>query len=85
MTAVKLKVQMQNNYSLGGFVAERIHFSYITHMSCGNQKNCFAKEEDGNISEDFEFKDFNVDDKIGGIDLIKVQVQITVGDEIEED
>ena len=42
-------------------------------------------EEYGNTSKDFEFKDDNGYDKIGRIDLTKVQVQILVGDKIEED
>ena len=33
MTFDKLKVQMQNNHSLDGFVAEKLHFSYETHLS----------------------------------------------------
>ena len=32
ITFDKLKVQMQNNHSLDGFVAERLHFSYETHL-----------------------------------------------------
>ena len=62
---------MQNNYSLDSFVEERLHFSYETHISGGNKK-VVVLEEDCDISEDFEFKDANGDEKIGGIDLIKV-------------
>ena len=42
-------------------------------------------EEDGDISEDFEFKYANGDKAIVGIDLIRVQDQIIVGDKIKED
>ena len=38
MKVEELKVLMQNNYSLDGFVAERLHFSYETHTSGGNKK-----------------------------------------------
>ena len=65
-------------------MAERLHLKYETHTSGGNKK-VVVLEEDGDISEDFEFKDANGDDKIGGIYLIKVQVQMTVGNDIEED
>ena len=71
MTAEKLKVQMQNSYSFGGFVAERLHFSYETHTSGGNKKVVML-EEYGDISEDVEFKNANGDEEIVGIDLIKV-------------
>ena len=64
---------MQNNYPLGSFVVERLRFSYETHTS-GEGKNLVVIEEDGDISEDFWFKDANGDDKISGIDLIKAQV-----------
>ena len=37
MTVDELKVQMQNNYYLGGIVVERLHFSYETHTSGGNE------------------------------------------------
>ena len=53
-------------------------------MSGGNKK-VVVLEEDDEIIEDFKFKDTNGDEKIGGIYLIKVQVQILVGDDIEED
>ena len=42
-------------------------------------------EEHGDISEDFEFKDDNGDEKIGGIDLINMHVHMIVGNEIEEE
>ena len=38
MTVEELKVQMQNNHSLDGFVAERLHLSYETHRSGENKK-----------------------------------------------
>ena len=41
-------------------------------------------EEDGDISEKFEIKYSNGHDKIGGIDIIKVQVQMIVDDKIKE-
>ena len=41
-------------------------------------------EEDGDISEKFEIKYANRHDKIGGIDLIKVQVQMIVDDKIKD-
>ena len=41
-------------------------------------------EEDDDISEKFEIKYDNGNDKIGGIYLIKVQVQMIVDDKIED-
>ena len=41
-------------------------------------------EEDGDISEKFEFKYANRHDKIGGIYLIQVQVQIIVDNKIKD-
>ena len=41
-------------------------------------------EEDDDISEEFEIKYDNGNDKIGGIDLIKVQVRMVVDDKIKE-
>ena len=41
-------------------------------------------EEDGDISEEFEIKYTNGNDKIGGIYLIKVQVQMIVDNKIKE-
>ena len=52
MTVEKLKVQLQNNYSLYVFVAERIHFPYKMHTSGGNKKAVLL-EEDSDINEDF--------------------------------
>ena len=63
---------------------KRLHFSYETHTSGGNKK-VVVLEEYGNTSKDFEFKDDNGYEKIGRIDLTKVQVQIIVGDKIEEE
>ena len=42
-------------------------------------------EKYGDISEDFEFKDPNGDDKIGGIYLIKVRFQMIFGNAMEEE
>ena len=44
MTADELKLLMQNKYSLGGCVAERIHFSYKMHTSGRNKKLLFLKK-----------------------------------------
>ena len=52
-------------------------------MSGGNKK-VVVLEEYCDISEDFEFKDANGDEKIGGINLIKVQVHMIVGNDIKE-
>ena len=41
-------------------------------------------EEDGGISAEFEIKYANRHDKIGGMDLIKVQVQMIVDNKIKE-
>ena len=38
MTVGESKLQMKNNYSLDSFVEERLHFSYKTHMSGGNER-----------------------------------------------
>ena len=65
-------------------MTERHHFSYENHTS-GRYKKVFLLEEDGDISENFQFKDTNRDDKIGGMDLIKVQFQMIVGKEIRKD
>ena len=70
MTVEELEVQIQNNYSLGVFVSERLHFSYETHTS-GRNKKVVVLEEDGDICENFEFKYANGYDKIGGIYLIE--------------
>ena len=53
-------------------------------MSGVNKKVVVLEEGDDTI-EDFVFKDDNGYDKTGGIYLIKVQVQIIFGDDIEED
>ena len=79
-----LKVQMQDNHSLDGFVSERLHFSYETHLSGVNYK-VVVHEEYGDISEKFEIKYAIRRDKIGVIYLIKVQVQMIVGGNIKED
>ena len=84
MMVDKIKVQIHSNYSLDGFVAQRIHFSYETRTNGGNKK-IDVLEEDGDISQYFEFRAVNGDDKIGGIYLIKVQFQMIVGNDIEED
>ena len=54
---------MQNNNSLDDLVAEKLHFSYETHTS-GRNKKVVVLEEDGDISEDLEFKDANGDEKL---------------------
>ena len=48
---------------MGGFVAERLRFSYETHTTGGNKK-VVVLEEYCDISEDFEFKDANGDEKL---------------------
>ena len=63
ITVDKFKIQMQNNYSLGGFVAERLRFSYETHTTGGNKK-VVVLEEYSDIGEDFEFKYANRDGKM---------------------
>ena len=52
MMVEKLKLQVQNNYYSGGFVAEKIYSSFGMRTSGGNKKVVLL-EEYGDINEDF--------------------------------